>query len=286
MQPLGSHTVVEARRSPAKASIPAAPGLTSSAGLVDLDTAIYPQIAGLGEHYWGWVHRPSTRPHFRHFKHDIIEFFSATPWWAIPIVWIPVIALLTRSAMGDALLPFLEENLGTAPAPAPGLSPLMTAAIVALGVLVWTFLEYGLHRFLFHMPVNGSTTFLIKAHWVLHGQHHKFPLDKGRLVFPPVAGFGLALPFYVLFHALLSRAAADALMAGALLGYMGYDLTHYYLHHGRPQPTSYFGRLKAYHRDHHYKDPDHGERAGCGRSRIWVFVPLLTRNVCSPIPFS
>ena len=145
-----------------------------------------------------------------------------------------------------------------------------------LGVLVWTFLEYGLHRFLFHMPVNGGSPFLVQTHWVLHGQHHKFPLDKGRLVFPPVAGFGLALPFYALFHLLLSRPAADALMAGALLGYMGYDLTHYYLHHGQPRRDSYFGSLKAYHRDHHYKDPDHG-RWGVGQAAVLEKAALWTR---------
>ena len=41
------------------------------------------------------------------------------------------------------------------------------------GVLLWTFLEYMLHRFLFHMEPPPNNKVLIGLHFVLHGQHHK-----------------------------------------------------------------------------------------------------------------
>ena len=40
--------------------------------------------------------------------------------------------------------------------------------------------------------------------------------------------------------------------AGGILGYIGYDMIHYYLHHGSPSKGSYFAALKAYHVAHHY----------------------------------
>ena len=41
------------------------------------------------------------------------------------------------------------------------------------GILLWTFLEYTLHRFLFHMEPPKDSKILIGLHFVLHGQHHK-----------------------------------------------------------------------------------------------------------------
>jgi 4-hydroxysphinganine ceramide fatty acyl 2-hydroxylase len=49
----------------------------------------------------------------------------------------------------------------------------------ALGCVVWTILEYTLHRFLFHLdyylPDNGVA---ITLHFLLHGIHHYLPMDK------------------------------------------------------------------------------------------------------------
>ncbi len=43
--------------------------------------------------------------------------------------------------------------------------------------------------------------------------------------------------------------------AGFVLGYMTYDLTHYYIHHFNPK-TKLGLRLKKHHMLHHFKDPD------------------------------
>jgi sterol desaturase/sphingolipid hydroxylase (fatty acid hydroxylase superfamily) len=46
-----------------------------------------------------------------------------------------------------------------------------------------------------------------------------------------------------------------ATMAGLLTGYIAYDMTHYYTHHGKPR--SRVGKyLKRYHLAHHHKEPD------------------------------
>ena len=83
--------------------------------------------------------------------------------------------------------------------------------------------------------------------------HIKFLFDRMRLVFPPITA---ALIIYVpLAHILpVTVNEGRGLLAGALIGYIMYDLTHYYLHHGSPKPGSYFGDLKSYHVAHHFID--------------------------------
>ncbi|KAK8501125.1 hypothetical protein V6N13_030166 [Hibiscus sabdariffa] len=65
-----------------------------------------------------------------------------------------------------------------------------------------------------------------------------------------------------------SARAAPALFGGALLGYVIYDCTHYYLHHGKPS-KGYGQFLRRYHLNHHFKT----ENKGFGiTSSIWDHV--------------
>lgn len=45
--------------------------------------------------------------------------------------------------------------------------------LFVMGVLLWSLLEYLIHRFLFHMKPPRDSHYLIMLHFVLHGQHHK-----------------------------------------------------------------------------------------------------------------
>lgn len=42
-----------------------------------------------------------------------------------------------------------------------------------LGVVVWTLLEYSLHRWVFHMEPSGDSKLFIYVHFAIHGLHHK-----------------------------------------------------------------------------------------------------------------
>ena len=55
----------------------------------------------------------------------------------------------------------------------------------------------------------------IRFHFLLHGQHHKYPMDPGRLVFPPVAASVLAGIFWLTYHSVLPNNVADVLLAGS-----------------------------------------------------------------------
>ena len=85
------------------------------------------------------------------------------------------------------------------------------------------------------------------------------PFDTSRLVFPPVpASLAIAF-FYLVLRLILSAAAAGTVFAGSLLGYVIYDLTHYYLHFGSPHKGSYLYHLKAHHVKHHFAHHRSGE---------------------------
>ncbi|KAK2966444.1 hypothetical protein RJ640_009541 [Escallonia rubra] len=103
------------------------------------------------------------------------------------------------------------------------------------------------------------------VHYLIHGCHHKHPMDGLRLVFPPAATAILLFPlsplhdcqFWNLVKLMSNPSMTPALFGGGLLGYVMYDVTHYYLHHG--QPTSEVPRnLKKYHLNHHFRIQNKG----------------------------
>ena len=57
--------------------------------LVDWSKPMLSQVGKLGSHYKDWVSAPVDRK-LRLFSWDILEYMTVTPWYLIPIVWIPV----------------------------------------------------------------------------------------------------------------------------------------------------------------------------------------------------
>jgi len=120
------------------------------------------------------------------------------------------------------------------------------------GILTWQLVEYSLHRWVFHMEPTSPA--LIVLHFSLHGAHHKFPLDKMRLVFPPFPATVIAVIIFSAVRGVLGELAPSlATMAGIVAGYIAYDMTHYWCHHGRRLPAVMEGIRRA-HMDHHYRD--------------------------------
>jgi hypothetical protein len=65
--------------------------------------------------------------------------------------------------------------------------------------------------------------------------------------------------FYILLRLSLPEAVGGTMFAGGLLGYVLYDMTHYYLHFGSPHKGSYLYSLKAHHVKHHFEHQKSGE---------------------------
>lgn len=190
------------------------------------------QIPSMGAAYWDWVAAPSpAAPRF--FAAAWAEAISKTPWWVVPLLWLPLALVCVWRAA--SVLPVAQ-----------------VASLVVLGVLTWQGLEYGLHRFLFHAhPTSPAGIFL---HFLFHGCHHKYPMDVERLVFPPVpASAVVAAVAGAVRAAAPSPPAAAAVFGGIMLGYVAYDCTHYWIHSG-----AVGGAVRESHMRHHYVDAGRG----------------------------
>lgn len=132
----------------------------------------------------------------------------------------------------------------------------IASLLFSLGTVAWTLLEYGLHRGVFHWQPNPQSYKQITLHFLLHGLHHKTPMDGDRLVFPPAAAVLIIAVFYAFYRVLLPWPIFCCYASGKLFGYICYDMIHYYLHHGSPEPSSNMHFRKVYHHNHHFKDFD------------------------------
>lgn len=141
--------------------------------------------------------------------------------------------------------------------------------LFGIGTLAWTLLEYALHRGVFHWRPNPTSHNQITLHFLLHGLHHKTPMDGDRLVFPPTAATIFAAVFYVFYYSILPWPIFCCYASGKLFGYICYDMIHYYLHHGSPTPYSDMHFRKVYHHNHHFKD---FELAFGISTMIWDYV--------------
>eukprot|EP00048_Salpingoeca_helianthica_P024799 m.35410 g.35410 ORF g.35410 m.35410 type:complete len:256 (-) comp9595_c0_seq1:44-811(-) len=238
-----------------------------AAKLIDPKKGLIMQVWKLGEHYEQWVSKYSLEKSYRLFDSDFLEPFSKTPWYLIPIVWLPIIAILSLMSLRCGANGEDDMFVCRVVEQSPNVVNTKQLPIVlAFGGLLWTGIEYFLHRFVFH--ISATTPASITFHFIMHGQHHKYPNDPNRLVFPPVAAAILAQLFYAMFRTIFPLHIARGVMAGCLLGYVCYDLIHYFLHHGAPT-SKYFASLKRSHMHHHYKE--HSVGYGIS-SKLWDIV--------------
>jgi dihydroceramide fatty acyl 2-hydroxylase len=153
--------------------------------------------------------------------------------------------LLLRSDFRWPYLVVLPGVLALAWHGARGSSAYMAAAI---GALLWTLIEYALHRFAFHARAQGE-----RARFVLllvHGHHHVWPMDRSRLCATPLQIGGLAALVWAALALLFDEPLVRTTMSGFLLAYVAYEWAHFSAHHGKPR-TRVGAWLKRYHLRHH-----------------------------------
>lgn len=163
------------------------------------------------------------------FKNPFLEYFSHIHPITPVVVFIPVVVFVLVQAVRYT-------------------TALQTVGIFLLGVLLWTAVEYIIHRFAFH--IEPKTALGKRLHFLVHGVHHDYPRDSTRLVMPLPVSVPLAIAFYFLFLALIAP-YHWAMFGGFVTGYVAYDCIHYATHHF--PMTNRVGRfLKEYHMKHHY----------------------------------
>jgi sterol desaturase/sphingolipid hydroxylase (fatty acid hydroxylase superfamily) len=134
-----------------------------------------------------------------------------------------------------------------------------------IGLLSFTLFEYLMHRYLYHMVPDNKVKGWLQYN--LHGVHHEYPKDKGRLSWPPVITIVLCLLFLMVFRLIMGD-YAFGFTPGFLAGYASYLGVHYIVHAIQP-PKNFLKVLWINHGIHHYKDPD---RAFGVSSPLWDYI--------------
>jgi sterol desaturase/sphingolipid hydroxylase (fatty acid hydroxylase superfamily) len=190
----------------------------------------------------------------RLFKSNFLEFFTHISPIVVLVIWLPVVGyFIYRSIVIDSV------------------SALTLIFGLLIGLFLWTFAEYILHRFLFHFP--AKTEQQERLSFLMHGVHHAQPRDKTRLVMPPAVSIPLALIFYGIYYVIFTYVFMipnwlSPVFAGFILGYIIYDMTHYATHHFSMK-KGYFRMVRQQHMHHHFQTPN--KRFGVS-SPLWDYV--------------
>ena len=174
----------------------------------------------------------------RMFKSDLLENLSKVHFTVPLYIFVPVILFCIYKAieLQMGIISFIE--------------------LFALGLFVWTLVEYIMHRFVFHYAPPDKP-WAQRLHFIFHGVHHDYPSDAKRLVLPPSVSIPLATGFYFLFKAILPANDIWGFFPAFILGYLFYDISHYAIHHFNFK-GNIWKKIKQHHMLHHYQDPDRG----------------------------
>jgi len=132
------------------------------------------------------------------------------------------------------------------------LSGLSALGLFLGGLLLFTFVEYMVHRYLYHLP--ATTPRKVKFQYAMHGVHHEFPKDKTRLAMPPIVTVFVASLLFFVFR-LVFGSWAFGILAGFTFGYASYLFVHYAIHAYSP-PKNFLRVWWTHHSQHHYRQDE------------------------------
>jgi 4-hydroxysphinganine ceramide fatty acyl 2-hydroxylase len=139
----------------------------------------------------------------------------------------------------------------------------------ALGVFIWTFLEYLLHRFLFHLQLpirNSHVRDIINGS---HFLHHASPRDRNKILVHPSYGIVVSSLVYVLIYAVgRNAAAAVVILTGVWAGFLYYEAVHYRVHFTL-SASPFIARQRKVHFYHHFTN---NKRCFGVTTPLWDYV--------------
>lgn len=183
------------------------------------------------------------------YKGKFMESITRAPIWVPQLMWISVVILFLYSSFARFKL-----------------SPLEVIPLFLGGIVLWTFLEYMIHRFVYHTETNSEA--FIRLQFTMHTIHHQHPKDSERLAMPPLPGLILAGAFLSIF-VLIIGVYAVAFFPGFIFGYLLYITLHYYQHLVKSPKYKPWQRLWVHHKGHHYSNP---YSAFGVSTRLWDWV--------------
>jgi sterol desaturase/sphingolipid hydroxylase (fatty acid hydroxylase superfamily) len=185
------------------------------------------------------------------FKHPLLAKLAQTnPLVAISLYYLISLGII---AYGIYTLPWSL------------LSGLQSLLIFMGGILAFTLVEYGMHRFVYHSGDNYKD----EKNWQykIHGVHHELPHEKDLLALPIPLAIVIASIFYMLFTLILQE-QVYFFFPGFFAGYATYLYIHYSIHSRKP-PQNIFKHLWKHHLTHHYS---HDDKAFGVSSPLWDII--------------
>jgi sterol desaturase/sphingolipid hydroxylase (fatty acid hydroxylase superfamily) len=137
------------------------------------------------------------------------------------------------------------------------------------GVLAWTLLEYGLHRFVFHVQIPLRNPRLRELVNASHLSHHASPRDPTKVLVQPLYGLVISAMLYGLIYAAVrSPLSATVVMIGIWTGFLYYEAVHYRVHFSL-SPSGLIARQRRSHFFHHFTN---NKRCFGVTSPLWDYV--------------
>ena len=172
----------------------------------------------------------------RLFRNDYMEMMTKTHPVVIYSLYFPIIVFMLYYGTAYKGIPAWTE-----------------IALFSGGTLFWTFFEYLMHRYLFHLVADSERA--KKFVYTMHGVHHEYPRDKERLFMPPVPSIIVSSLIFLLMHFLMGWKALS-FFPGFVFGYVMYGSMHFAIH--AYAPPRFLKALWRNHHLHHYKAPERG----------------------------
>ena len=143
------------------------------------------------------------------------------------------------------------------------------------GLLAWTLLEYGLHRFVFHVDFEFRNPKMAEFLNSSHLSHHAAPRDPDKLLVRPAFGLTVsAILFGLVYLVSASFFSTSGIMAGIWAGFLYYEAVHYRVHL-TTAPSGFIARQRRAHFYHHFTNR---EKCFGVTSPLWDYVFRTQRN--------
>ena len=155
-----------------------------------------------------------------------------------------VVLLSLYAALAVSLSLFANEAI----------SPWVIVILLMIGFVCWSFIEYGLHRFIFHYDAHSA--FGKRFLYLVHISHHDNPESKKKTSAILFLTGPISVAYWLMTWFITgSWVSASYLFLGMATGYFCYDWLHFQCHHGKSR-LRVLRYLKKYHLLHHYQTPE------------------------------
>jgi sterol desaturase/sphingolipid hydroxylase (fatty acid hydroxylase superfamily) len=124
--------------------------------------------------------------------------------------------------------------------------------LMPVGVVIWTMLEYGLHRYVFHIQLPLRNPRLREFVNGSHLSHHASPRDRDKVLVRPTYGLVVSAVLFGLLYRLTGSVVSGAgIIAGVWAGFLYYEAVHYRVHFSQ-SGSGFVARQRRTHFHHHF----------------------------------